>query len=724
MYTLVAITIILVSCMVNVAEVAFGHEHNYRYTVVLSDGTEQEILIPKALSGGFDGDHGEYADKILGKTGSIDEFMSALGVNAKIITGDGVQTLKYIDSKGHSIIHGIKPYMAIPPNIDKIFVSGDILTIQHTYVIPNPIGDFTILNSIKADSLSHLTSWNIPTASNILTDKTVYYVTPERSLTFSTLNPYAISEPSHTPIPFTVDIEGAGDVSIDIDKNIFVLEKDRSFAINGKVRNFEFSNQSTLTSSSVNPLFIEFKCKAIGNIQQIRANHTFTFNGNPPITSHSGPDGTPGTSDDEYIFLNKCDDLDKVNKINRQHVNSTLNIFSFNILDRNPFGLTISNIQKGKYFEIIGVDSKYNNIGIIHSGLVPDNGIIEMIKREDATADSLSGSKVIPGTLIIYANTPKLIKPSLLDNNLIFDMNNNEIWLDNILKDRIFYDVRAYVQIPITQKMEVISLNLTTPIDERTNIGYLEGHYNAGTYIQVPIIPGRNGFEIAVKAKMPDPDGGPDLIDQEGQAFIRYGDILGGKTLHVITDKRADFSEFHTGEILKDGGSLTVRADTIVVTDQPLKLVFTISASGSLYLENTYTLDNPSCDPPQRRDPLSVSVEIYVNGKQHTAPFDIGINTQPEFTPTPADESTTETLNCQGGTAKRAVLYEYPSLTFSGNHVMPAVNIGDYVEFFITTKIEGEIDTYTPPAPYVITDVNGHHIGHIHLNAAVVRVGH
>lgn len=326
-----------------------------------------------------------------------------------------------------------------------------------------------------------------------------------------------------------------------------------------------------------------------------------------------------------------------------------------------PF-LKISNVTANIPYQI-----KQNNAAII-TGMTSTTGQILI--------DNVNGTSLaVGGILHLYPDS--LAYRGSFDA-MVFDNLNDETIPINTIEDKT-YVVHAYAKIPVVGNITVTGVNLDAALD----LPYLNKQYVGGD-MHVPVIPGYDTINLTIN-EMP--------------ASINYADILGGVGIKIsepststITSNSPDVpfssAEATTGTV----------AYAIAQSDGTIKAIMTETISGTVSITNKYILElvPPIPRPMMKQDPLSGWVDIFVNGvliKQTT----LGINPNPVF----------EQINTiSGNVVTRSVTYTYADYTLSGN-VSVDVNAGDFVEFFMYSKIHGDIESYTAPDGHRIVSSSG-----------------
>ncbi|MCA2003922.1 MAG: hypothetical protein LDL06_04060 [Candidatus Nitrosotenuis sp.] len=310
-------------------------------------------------------------------------------------------------------------------------------------------------------------------------------------------------------------------------------------------------------------------------------------------------------------------------------------------------------------FEVAGLkpNTPYE---IVKNDLVGTRGITSQSGQIRLTADSVDlFDDISPGGILrIY---PESMSYRGNFSTVIFDTLNGKTLHINDGNYRV-YTVFAYVRVPISVDAQIDKVSVG-----KTAIPYLDGKYHAGDAIYIPILPNTdkitmnvNGINTTMR-----------LQDLPG--------ITGGKPVPPVTAQNSDFNA--------DGSISSIAADATsaafaVATDQgQMYAMVTLSVSGNSAFSQDVSLHftpNPP-PPPIPRDPLSVYVDVYRNGKLVKSEM-VYYDDKPLFTP----------LNSLNGMSIiQATDYHYSQRTISAMTLVD-VKPGDFVEFFVRTHIYAE----------------------------------
>lgn len=257
----------------------------------------------------------------------------------------------------------------------------------------------------------------------------------------------------------------------------------------------------------------------------------------------------------------------------------------------------------------------------------------------------------------------------------VFDHLNHRI-LGADLQDNQVYNVYAYVKIPISiNDIRVSGINL----DERIWLRYLDGEYDAGESIYVPIIPTYGTIGIMIN---------------DIPVRLDIADVLGGSTLKI-----ADPVSSTVNRINPDGLTRSIEATAGTVTfmiagiDGNAKAHLQAGVHGETEISNTrkFLQLPPPPPPPRPRDPMTVWVEVYVNGQ--IRPIQGNEKTQIFFSDTP---QTDHAAGRSSTTTFHVSRFSYEPVQIFDTISVP-VRQADFVEFYFYNKIyaQGSI----PPIP-------------------------
>lgn len=261
----------------------------------------------------------------------------------------------------------------------------------------------------------------------------------------------------------------------------------------------------------------------------------------------------------------------------------------------------------------------------------------------------------------------------------VFDtVNGHIIHTDIQTKDntKTVYTPFAYLQVPISTDTTIEKVTVRGKHHD-IHIDYLAAEYEAGSKLDIPILPGMT--EAVIKSQ------GTDNI-------ISLQDAVREISAKAIPSKKSSSTKYSA-----DGALSSIDAETAggifaiaTGTGQMYSLV-TLSVSGDSAFSNDVTLyfvpDPPP--PPEPQDPLSIYVDVYKNGMLAKSKR-IYYDDKPLFEPV-------SELN--GLKLKQAITYHYNQRTAT-SMVTVDVNPGDMVEFYARAHIHADgIPVNIPQSP-------------------------
>jgi len=273
---------------------------------------------------------------------------------------------------------------------------------------------------------------------------------------------------------------------------------------------------------------------------------------------------------------------------------------------------------------------------------------------------NVGGQTALGGTFKIY---PDSLKYRGAFSTVVFDTINRQIIHinDGTANERV-YTPFAYIRIPFATDTSIDGVK----IDE-INLNYLAKEYSAGSAIDIPVLPGMKKFILTANG-----------VDNT----INLHDVAGKVGAKAVPPKSATNSEYSASgaisSIDSDAGS---GAFAIATGKGQMYAMVTLSVSGDSAFSNDVTLyfvpDPPP--PPPPRDPLSVFVDVYKNGRLVKSEK-IYYDDKPVFEPV-------SELN--GLKLKQAITYHYSQRTAT-SMVMTDVKPGDMVEFYARSNIHAD----------------------------------
>ena len=319
----------------------------------------------------------------------------------------------------------------------------------------------------------------------------------------------------------------------------------------------------------------------------------------------------------------------------------------------------------------------------IAAGMSDYSGQIRII--EDTSASIVAG-----GVLYLY---PDALKYRGQFDTLMLDSKHQEAFDSNALGNKI-YTSHMYVRIPVTGSVDINNITL----DGVKRLPYLSGTYGAGEYLDVPVLPGFGTINMVINGV---------------QAALKYADVLGGTGITIADSDTSKITRSNPSAPIYYAEATTgTVAFAIATSDGTLKAIISETISGSVSITNTHKLKAlpPPPPPPGPRDPLTADVDIFVNG-QFREHITLGVNPYPNFAP----------VNMQNGViVTQGVRYGYAPATITGTASID-VQTGDFVEFYVYSKINGWIGRYVPPDGFELIQSSGVSTAIATINSAYIQ---
>ena len=297
---------------------------------------------------------------------------------------------------------------------------------------------------------------------------------------------------------------------------------------------------------------------------------------------------------------------------------------------------------------------------VVKNNLVGTRGMTSPSGQISLTANSVDLlNDISPGGILKIYPDSMSYRGSF--STAVFDTINDKTLHIDDGHDRA-YTAFAYVRLPFSVDAQIDKVSVGN-----TAISYLDGKYQAGDAIYIPILPNTDKITMNVNGI---------------SATLRLQDlpdVTGGKPIPPVTADNSDFNaDGSLASISADAGS----AAFAVATDQGrMYAMVTMSVSGNSAFSQDVSLHftpNPP-PPPPPRDPLSVYVDVYKNGELVKSEM-VYYDDKPIFTP----------LNALNGMSIiQATDYHYSQRTVSAMTLVD-VQPGDFVEFFVRTHIYAE----------------------------------
>lgn len=256
----------------------------------------------------------------------------------------------------------------------------------------------------------------------------------------------------------------------------------------------------------------------------------------------------------------------------------------------------------------------------------------------------------------------------------VFDLQQMKVTHLPTSSDQVYVSF-AYIQIPVAGQAKITDVK----INHDVTLGYLDGNYPPGSSLFVPVIPGEREVDITAN----------------GQTLSiplnAIANPVGLKAVPVISNTNSQYSS--TGQITSIDVNTVTSAFAIAPNNGRMFVAAALRVAGESSLTSDvsmYFVPNPP-PPPRPRDPLSVYVDVYVNGQFVKSDL-IYYDSDPIFSPLQA---------MNGLTYLQAENYKFKQTTTIGNEFVN-VNAGDMVQFVIRTTVHADGQPITI-RPYAVT---------------------
>lgn len=349
----------------------------------------------------------------------------------------------------------------------------------------------------------------------------------------------------------------------------------------------------------------------------------------------------------------------------------TITITGISYNHSSPY-LKITNLPSNIPYEIV------KDGFVSASGMALENGHLTLL----LTDVDVKGSQGAAPTGILYLY-PDFLAYRGSFSTIVFDNINDEIIHIPTVDDKV-YVVHAYVQIPVTGSVTITNTHLNGGTSLGTlSLSYLDGNYNNGDLIKVPVIPGYLNINMEI-------NGVPTITV--------ISNVLGGTGIKVANPATQTINDQDTDSALTFIESTTgTVANAIATTTGYLNTNFLATISGSADLTNTVTLTTPPPPPPPviRKDPLTGWVDVYKNGILIQS-IQLFFNDHPTFA----------SSNIVSGSSQiQTASYSYTQTTITGTAVT-SVSPGDMVEYYLYAKVHADGIPLTPPSGYLVSTVS------------------
>ena len=340
--------------------------------------------------------------------------------------------------------------------------------------------------------------------------------------------------------------------------------------------------------------------------------------------------------------------------------------------------------NSGVYFTGVGFppNAAYK---LVRDGKVMDSGVVELDGSISLYNDIFVQSS---SDTVLYLYDDSLTYHNMHGINfdyLVFDHYNQETFTtmhkNNAGK---IYHTYAYVKVPILGNVSITEINLNGEI----SLDYLTGNYTGGDTLLIPVIPTFSIMNFVINGL---------------STSLHISDILGGSPLKIADPIYNRITILQETDFI-DSIEATAGATAYMIAnvDGNAKAHLQASVSGSSEIQNIRTFEYLPPLPvlPQPRDPLTVWIEIYINGEQQMIQGQDGL--QLYFSDTPDQNHSRAVI---GTSSIYTARFSYPPVTISDTVSVP-VKAGDFVEFYFYNKIYAHGSA--PPLPPAAIETGRH----------------
>ena len=732
---------------------AGAHEHQYKYVLVTSGGTEIPILIPFQWAGGQFGMEGYQGqeratvnDDNDPESRALSALMAAFSLNARIVGYTPEDTHIVFDRGGAQDIRPLKPYMVIPPGTDRaathsvisgydpsdaadahavqpVYFDNNLLTSAQIQDIPRATGGIYVYDPVSGFSRATGAVISGGNAAHMVIPTVPAWPHPMEVMARN----YAQQPCPDDGTSRLVEYPGTTDLLDETKCMLFELEhgKTRGTIIISTgapgMSGSGVDHQILITDGSGGDA-IEAACEAAsGKMPHLTSNNwhglgtecSISWEVANRLLNMGAHHGTAFYSEKQTVVV---------------HVFSTYNKYAelrfyeddwqsagggscgagngkprdFWVYDQSDDLQLLAGKGDSESLESIWVNNR--DIRVVASADPPDRcpggGIIPVSQS--------SGQQLYnpADTIVIHGGVGGWMDVSGRQD-FILDRVNEKRVSGNFFPDSVMYDVRSYLRVPVGMDARLAAdlyRNDTQPgdaVSTYTRTSYLGwDDYSEGDYLHVPVIAGYHGAILRAQ-----PEGGG--ISRE--LLLLFENLVGSDSVHVATNMTAKRGHIQSAPVIHGEIEAAVSAGSVATHSGTMKAVFTIVSDGDLKLTNTFLTVRSDCGimrQPLRYDPMSAMVDIYRNGV-HVKAVQAGVvdkpvindtsspplngNTQFPITSVADLEQERIGTNLVYNKAWYATQFNYTDSTFFGSASVP-VEPGDYVDFVITVRIHGEFN--------------------------------
>ena len=320
-------------------------------------------------------------------------------------------------------------------------------------------------------------------------------------------------------------------------------------------------------------------------------------------------------------------------------------------------------------------------------GGVPDGTAYRITSGADTVVAGISDGAITVGSFSTPARSEELalhLYPGALVHTdaggagmIVLDHANSESFVVPGIDD-IAYAVHAYVKMPVTGTVSINGTSL-----DGLALPYLDGSYSGGDSLLIPVIPTYGGISMSINGM---------------DAYLGIADVLGGTGLRITDPVSSTISTSRDRFVDGIQSTAGIVAYAVAPTDGRMKAHVRAEISGVSEITNTRTyFENtpPPPPPPRPRDPLTLWIEVYVNGQLRE--IDGRKQTQIFFSDAP-DESHQSGASGSHSTFHTA-RFSYPDILVFDSMSVP-VEAADFVEFYFYNRIEAQGSVPLLPAGF------------------------
>ena len=376
-------------------------------------------------------------------------------------------------------------------------------------------------------------------------------------------------------------------------------------------------------------------------------------------------------------------------------------------LENSDIGVRVNHIKPGQT-DLLHISNTPENMPysleingkkVVDGGISTEDGVIEITSSQIPWSVLDPEMPVVDDVkLVLYTDSDSATITNT-DTPTVYDIYNHQFVADPGISNSM-YSATAYVKVPFSGAASVSDVSL----DETLPLPYLSGEYELGESMYVPFVANHKVIHM--------------ILNGTQKVQIEYGNNLGQREMFLIGDKTSTKNEVYPYEVREGSVTVVASAYAIASTDGTMNALFNSEVTGTVKLSNEYYYDvpPPPPPPPPRRDPLTNTIDVYVNG-------DLVKSVQLGYSDSPTSTSAVSIEDLGSMTVvTRSVDYIYDDLRYFGHASVP-VESGDIVEFYVINNVMGFIDSHQAPAGWTLLDTVGNVDAEVTIKSTYIQTG-